>query len=98
MKLGNLLLAGTAAAISYWVVTNKDKIIEEVQETSHILEDMSDSYANIQEQVAIIKSYGHPLQEMAQDLNYKFRVYQQEAQGHLSQIQSIQEKYKPAEH
>ena len=29
MKLGNLLLAGTAAAISYWAVSNKDKIAQE---------------------------------------------------------------------
>lgn len=93
MKLGNLLIAGTAAAISYWVVSNKDKIAEEIQETSHLLEDISTSYAKIQEQAQIISSYSQPLKEMTQDLNYKFRVYQQEAAGHLQEIQAIQEKY-----
>lgn len=97
MKLRNLLLAGTAAAISYWAVTNKDKISEEVHETRNLLDDMSGSYSKIQEQVGIIKAYSQPLQEMAQDLNYKFRVYQQEVEGHLDQIQSFQEKYTKSE-
>lgn len=93
MKLGNLLLAGTAAAISYWAVSNKDKIAQEIEETGDLLDDISASYAKIQEQAAIIKGYSQPLQEMAQDLTYKFRVYQQEAAGHLQEIQTIQAKY-----
>ena len=48
MKLGNLLIAGTAAAISYWAVTNKDKIAQEIEETGSLLDDISASYAKIQ--------------------------------------------------
>ena len=93
MKLGNLLLASTSAALSYWLVSNKDKIAQEIEETGDLLDDISASYAKIQEQAAIIKGYSQPLQEMAQDLTYKFRVYQQEAAGHLQEIQTIQAKY-----
>ena len=93
MKLGNLLIAGTAAAISYWAVSNKDKIAQEIEETGSLLDDISASYTKIQEQAEILKGYSQPLQEMAQDLNYKFRVYQQEAAGHLQEIKAIQAKY-----
>lgn len=93
MKLGNLLLTGTAAAISYWLVSNKDKIAEEIQETSGLWDDISASYSKIQKQADIIKNYSQPLKEMTQDLNYKFRVYQQEVDSHLQEIQAIQEKY-----
>lgn len=93
MKLGNLLLAGTAAALTYWTVTNKDKIIDQVQETSDLLEDISNDYSNIQEQLAVIQGYNQPLKEMSQDLLYKFKVYQKEAEGHLEQIHRVAEKH-----
>lgn len=93
MSLKHLLIAGSAAALSYWVVSNKDKIIQEVQKTEQLWTGIQDSYQNIQKQAAIIQSYREPLQEMAADLQYKFRVYQQEASAHLNEIKTIQEKY-----
>ncbi len=67
MKLGNLLLTGTAAAISYWLVSNKDKIAEEIQETSGLWDDISASYTKIQKQADIIKNYSQPLKENPQN-------------------------------
>lgn len=93
MSLKHLLIAGSAAALSYWVVSNKDKIIQEVQETEQLWTSLQDSYQNIQKQAAIIQSYREPLQEMASDFRYKLRVYQQEADAHLNEIKTIQEKY-----
>lgn len=93
MKLGNLLLAGAAASLSYYLVSNKEKIAQEVTETAQLIGNISEQYGNIQDQLAIIKSYQEPIQEMVSDFQYKLRVYQQEATAHLNEIQAIQEKY-----
>lgn len=93
MKLKNLLLAGASAALSYWVVANRKEIVEEVEYKQGLLKDMNHHYSSIQQQVDVLKQYKTPLQKMAQDLQYKLRVYQQEASGHIEEIKAIQEKH-----
>ena len=98
MKLKNLFVASAAAAISYWAISNRKEIAEEAQYKQGLLDDMSHSYARIQKQIETLKQYRQPLQELTQELQYKLRVYQQEATGHLSEIQAIQDKYNQEEH
>lgn len=93
MKLGNLLIASAAAALSYWAVSNRQEIADEVEYKQGLLKDMSQSYSQIQQQIETLKQYQKPLQDMTQDLQYKLRVYQQEVAGHVKEIQAIQEKY-----
>lgn len=93
MKLSHLIAAGTAATIAYLAVKNRDKIVTETTETMDIVHRMQDSYQNIQDQIALLQSYQAPLQEMAEDVQYKLRVYQQNIAGNLSEIQKIQAKY-----
>ncbi|MGT2951297.1 chemotaxis protein [Streptococcus cuniculi] len=93
MKLSHLIAAGTAATIAYLAVKNRDKIVTETTETMDIIHRMQDSYQNIQDQLAVLQSYQAPLQEMAEDVQYKLRVYQQNIAGNLSEIQKIQAKY-----
>ncbi|MDY3025039.1 MAG: hypothetical protein SOS23_06975 [Streptococcus hyovaginalis] len=97
MKIGQLLIASTAAAISYWTVANKDKILKETKETTALVNDLSAHYTNIQQQLQIIKDYEQPLREMVEDLQYKIRVYQQEATGHVKEITPLLEKYQSKE-
>lgn len=97
MKLGNLLIASAAAALSYWAVSNRQEIADEVEYKQGLLKDMSQSYSQIQQQIETLKEYQKPLQDMAQDLQYKLRVYQQEATAHMEEIQTIQEKYQENE-
>ncbi|HEM3164061.1 hypothetical protein [Streptococcus suis] len=93
MKLRNIILAVSAATASFLAVTHRDKIAKEVQETKQLLSDIQLSKDNIQEQLAIIQSFQEPLQEMASDLQYKTRVYQQSIAGNLEEIQQILKKY-----
>ncbi|MBF0778484.1 chemotaxis protein [Streptococcus cuniculi] len=93
MKLSHLIAAGTAATIAYLAVKNRDKIVTETTETMDIIHRMQDSYQNIQDQLAFIQGYQAPLQEMADDLQRKLRVYQQSIAGNLNEIQKIQAKY-----
>lgn len=93
MKLTHLIAAGTAATIAYLAVKNRDKIAQETTETMDIVHRIENSYQNIQDQLAFLQASQEPLQDMAEDLKYKLRVYQQSIAGNLSEIQKIQAKY-----
>ncbi|MCK3904784.1 chemotaxis protein [Streptococcus iners] len=94
MKLRNLLLALSAASATYLAISNREKIAKEVKDTKQIMTDMETSKANIQEQLAIIQSFKEPLESLANDLQYKSRVYQQSITGNLEEIQKVMAKYK----
>lgn len=94
MKLRNLLLALSAASATYLAISNREKIAKEVKDTKQIMTDMETSKTNIQEQLAIIQSFKEPLESLANDLQYKGRVYQQSITGNLEEIQKVMAKYK----
>lgn len=94
MKLRNLLLALSAASATYLAISNREKIAKEVKDTKQIMTDMETSKANIQEQLAIIQNFKEPLESLADDLQYKSRVYQQSITGNLEEIQKVMAKYK----
>ncbi|HFI0449592.1 TPA: chemotaxis protein [Streptococcus suis] len=93
MKLRNILIALSAAGVTYLAISNREKIAKEVKDTKQIVTDMEASKTNIQDQLAMIQSFQKPLQEMVEDLQYKARVYQQSIAGNLDEIQKIQQKY-----
>lgn len=93
MKLSHLLAASGAALASYWLVNNREKIVQETSKTIDLAKKSQASYQTIQQQLATIQSYQEPLQEMAEDLQYKLRTYQQSIAGNLEEIQKITEKY-----
>lgn len=94
MKLRNLLLALSAASATYLAISNQEKIAKEVKDTKQIMTDMEASKSNIQDQLAIIQSFKEPLESLANDLQYKSRVYQQSITGNLEEIQKVMAKYK----
>lgn len=94
MKLRNLLLALSAASATYLAISNREKIAKEVKDTKQIMTDMEASKSNIQDQLAIIQSFKEPLESLANDLQYKSRVYQQSITGNLEEIQKVMAKYK----
>ena len=55
MKLSNIFLFIGAAAASYKLVENRQKIQEEIIETTDSLDKVKDSLANIQRNIAIIQ-------------------------------------------
>ncbi|HEM3725056.1 TPA: chemotaxis protein [Streptococcus suis] len=94
MKIRHLLLALSAASATYLAISNREKIAKEVTDTKQLVKDIETSKSNIQDQLAIIQSFQKPLQDLAADLQYKSRVYQQSMAGNLDEIQKIVEKYK----
>ena len=93
MKLSNILLFIGAAAASYKLVENRQKIQEEIIETTDSLDKAKDSLANIQRNIAIIQEQKEQVKDIAQDLTYKYKVLENQAQVQIQQVKDIWEKY-----
>ena len=93
MKLSNIFLFIGAAAASYKLVENRQKIQEEITETTDSLDKVKDSLANIQRNIAIIQEQKEQVKDMAQDLTYKYKVLENQAQVQLQQVKEIWAKY-----
>ena len=93
MKLSNIFLFIGAAAASYKLVENRQKIQEEIIETTDSLDKVKDSLANIQRNIAIIQEQKEQVKEIAQDLTYKYKVLENQAQVQIQQVKDIWEKY-----
>ena len=93
MKLSNIFLFIGAAAASYKLVENRQKIQEEIIETTDSLDKAKDSLANIQRNIAIIQEQREQVKDIAQDLTYKYKVLENQAQVQIQQVKDIWEKY-----
>ncbi len=93
MKLSNILLFIGAATASYKLVENRQKIREEVTETSDILDKIQDNLANIQRNLAIIQEQRDNLKDITQDLSYKYKVLENQATIQIEQIKDLWESY-----
>ena len=93
MKLSNIFLFIGAAAASYKLVENRQKIQEEIIETTDSLDKVKDSLANIQRNIAIIQEQKEQVKDIAQDLTYKYKVLENQAQVQIQQVKDIWEKY-----
>ena len=93
MKLSNIFLFIGAAAVSYKLVENRQKIQEEIIETTDSLDKVKDSLANIQRNIAIIQEQKEQVKDIAQDLTYKYKVLENQAQVQIQQVKDIWETY-----
>ncbi len=93
MKLSNIFLFIGAAAASYKLVENRQKIQEEIIETTDSLDKVKDSLANIQRNIAIIQEQKEQVKDITQDLTYKYKVLENQAQVQIQQVKDIWEKY-----
>lgn len=93
MKLSNIFLFIGAAAASYKLIENRQKIQEEIIETTDSLDKVKDSLANIQRNIAIIQEQKEQIKDIAQDLTYKYKVLENQAQVQIQQVKDIWEKY-----
>ena len=93
MKLSNIFLFIGAAVASYKLVENRQKIQEEIIETTDSLDKVKDSLASIQRNIAIIQEQKEQVKDMAQYLTYKYKVLENQAQVQIQQIKDIWEKY-----
>ena len=93
MKLSNIFLFIGAVAVSYKLVENRQKIQEEIIETTDSLDKVKESLANIQRNIAIIQEQKEQVKDIAQDLTYKYKVLENQAQVQIQQVKDIWEKY-----
>ena len=93
MKLSNIFLFIGAVAVSYKLVENRQKIQEEIIETTDSLDKVKDSLASIQRNIAIIQEQKEQVKDIAQDLTYKYKVLENQAQVQIQQVKDIWEKY-----
>ena len=93
MKLSNIFLFIGAVAVSYKLVENRQKIQEEIIETTDSLDKVKDSLANIQRNIAIIQEQKEQVKDIAQELTYKYKVLENQAQVQIQQVKDIWEKY-----
>lgn len=93
MKLSNILLFIGAAAASYKLVENRQKIREEVTETADVLDKIQGNLANIQHNLAIIQEQRDNLKDITQDLSYKYKVLENQAMIQIAQIKDLWESY-----
>lgn len=93
MKLSNIFLFIGAAAASYKLIENRQKIQEEIIETTDSLDKVKDSLANIQRNIAIIQEQREQVKDIAQDLTYRYKVLENQAQVQIQQVKDIWEKY-----
>ena len=93
MKLSNIFLFIGAAAASYKLVENRQKIQEEIIETTDSLDKVKESLANIQRNIAIIQEQKEQVKVIAQDLTYKYKVLENQAQVQIQQVKDIWAKY-----
>ena len=82
-----------AAAASYKLVENRQRIQEEIIETTDSLNKIKDSLANIQRNIAIIQEQKEQVKDIAQDLTYKYKVLENQAQVQIQQVKDIWVKY-----
>ena len=89
MKLSNLLLLTGAAAASFCLVKNREKLMNEAVESYELMDRIQDNLQNIQRNLQVVQEQKDNLQTISQDLTYQFKLFEQDATARLQQIQDI---------
>ena len=89
MKLSNLLLFTGAAAASFSLVKNREKLINEAVESYELMDRIQDNLQNIQRNLQVVQEQKDNLQTISQDLTYQFKLFKQDTTARLQQIQDI---------
>lgn len=94
MKFSNLLLFTGAATVSFYLVKNRKKIMDEAVETYDSINSIHQDLQKIQKNVQIIQAQKSHLEAISQDLTYQFKLFEQEVTAHLQQIQDTWNAHK----
>lgn len=89
MKFSNLLLFTGAAAASFFLVKNREKLMNEAVESYELMDRIQDNLQNIQRNLQVVQEQKDNLQTISQDLTYQFKLFEQDATARLQQIQDI---------
>ncbi|MGT2803030.1 hypothetical protein SAMN02910293_01975 [Streptococcus henryi] len=93
MKLKHFLAVGLASYAGYQAYKNRERIKNTVLVAIETREAMSLDLDKIKDSLSTIQEESYKVNQINQDLTYKFRVFEKEAQAHLNEIKSITAKY-----
>ena len=85
MKLRDLFWFATGATISYQLVKNREPLKNEFNETKQLTEGIQSNVSNIE----IIQEQRVLLNQLLEDFSYKARIFSQQANASVEQIQTI---------
>ena len=89
MKFSNLLLFTGAATASFYLVKNREKLMNEAVESYELMDRIQDNLQNIQRNLQVVQEQKDNLQTISQDLTYQFKLFEQDTTARLQQIQDI---------
>ena len=89
MKLSNLLLFTGAAVASFFLVKNREELMNEAVESYELMDRIQDNLQNIQRNLQAVQEQKDNLQTISQDLTYQFKLFEQDTTARLQQIQDI---------
>ena len=96
MKLGKIItlgLLGGAGYVAYRIYQNREQIHEQIISTEDTVDAIATDLENIKKNLTYLAEQRETLQQLGQNLTYKTRIFSQEAQAHLLQINQTLSKY-----
>ncbi len=89
MKLRDLFWFATGATISYQLVKNREPLKNEFNETKQLTDGIQSNLTKIKKNIEIIQEQRVLLNQLLEDFSYKARVFSQQANASVEQIQTI---------
>lgn len=89
MKLRDLFWFATGATISYQLVKNREPLKNEFNETKQLTEGIQSNVSKIKKNIEIIQEQIVLLNQLLEDFSYKARIFSQQANASVEQIQTI---------
>lgn len=86
MKIKNLILFTASGLASFYAVKNRDKVQQEISESSQLLQKMQASKSKFDQSLATIQEESSKIKDLAQDLSYKIKVLEAESLARLEEI------------
>lgn len=93
MKFSNFVFFATSAVLSYQIVKNRQKIKEEIQETTDAFSKIQTDLASIQYNTDIIEEQSEKATKIFQDISYQYKVLENQATKQIDQIKEIWQNY-----
>jgi len=89
MKLRDLFWFATGATISYQLVKHREPLKNEFNETKQLTDGIQSNLSKIKKNIEIIQEQRVLLNQLLEDFSYKTRIFSQQANASVEQIQTI---------
>lgn len=97
MKFRRLIWLGLLAGTGYKVYQNRQAIAQKIVDVQNTVTEGQETLATLQSQSQDLTNQVPQLNQLADNLNYKLRVFEQESKPHIEAISTILAKYQKKE-